>query len=122
MCLSDDEDEEASAARTCPPTTSSHGVVEEQTEVMQQPLTNHVTCATPTNGHVTSATPTSNTPAQATPTLKELGYQTFHRYYHVFQEGELARLVGEAGGARVLQEFYDHENWCVLAEKVMHSS
>lgn len=135
LCLSNEQGgEEASAtAWSCPPTDSSDGTaLEEQTEATQQPLTGHMTSATPTSSHVTSdaltschmtsATPTSGISAQATPTLEELGYQTFHRYYHVFQEGELSELLGEVGGVAVLEEFYDHENWCVLAEKVVQPS
>ena len=50
-------------------------------------------------------------------TLVEQGYQTFQRYYHVFREGELSRLFSGLEGVEVLDEFYDHENWCVLAKK-----
>ena len=49
--------------------------------------------------------------------LVEQGYQTFQRYYHVFQSGELTALFGSVPGTRVLEEFYDHENWCVLVSK-----
>ena len=50
--------------------------------------------------------------------LAHLGYQTFHRYYHVFRKGELGDLVHMAiPTANVAEEYYDHENWCVLAEK-----
>ena len=47
----------------------------------------------------------------------ELGYTTYQRYYHVFREGELVDLVQRVGELRVQEEFYDHENWCVLASK-----
>jgi hypothetical protein len=53
--------------------------------------------------------------------LSQLGYTTFQRYYHVFQEGELAGLVRQVEGFHVQEEFYDHENWCVLAKKVASS-
>ena len=50
--------------------------------------------------------------------LTRLGYQTFHRYYHVFRTGELAALVRSAvPTANITEEYYDHENWCVLAKK-----
>ena len=52
-----------------------------------------------------------------TPSLEAQGFQTFLRYYHVFQKHELSHLFNEVGGVRVLEEFYDHENWCVVAEK-----
>lgn len=50
---------------------------------------------------------------------KELlkGYQTFQRYYHVFKRGELVQLFSKCSDVIVLEEFYDHENWCVIARK-----
>ena len=57
-------------------------------------------------------------PVVATPSLEAQGFQTFHRYYHVFQKGELCALFNEVGGVRVVEEFYDNENWCVVAKKV----
>ena len=52
-----------------------------------------------------------------TPSLEAQGFQMFLRYYHVFQRNELSTLFNEVGGVRILEEFYDHENWCVVAEK-----
>ena len=52
-----------------------------------------------------------------TPSLEAQGFQMFLRYYHVFQRNELSALFNEVGGVRILEEFYDHENWCVVAEK-----
>ena len=52
-----------------------------------------------------------------TPSLEAQGFKTFLRYYHVFQRNELSALFNEVGGVRILEEFYDHENWCVVAEK-----
>lgn len=49
--------------------------------------------------------------------LVALGYKTFQRYYHVFRCDELTKLFSLVAGVRVMEEFYDHENWCVLAEK-----
>ncbi|XP_070554763.1 uncharacterized protein [Ptychodera flava] len=44
---------------------------------------------------------------------------TFKRYYHVFKEGELISLVEEyVESLYILQNYYDHANWCVVAEKV----
>ena len=51
-------------------------------------------------------------------TLEEEGYETYQRFYHVFKKGELGSLFNEVGGVKVLEEFYDHDNWCVVAEKV----
>ncbi|XP_038625227.1 probable tRNA methyltransferase 9B [Tachyglossus aculeatus] len=42
----------------------------------------------------------------------------FMRYYHVFREGELRRLLEEnVADLRVLSSGHDHGNWCVVAEK-----
>ena len=70
-----------------------------------------------TTSHVTSEGD-HMTSAIATPTLKAQGYQTFHRYYHVFKTNELSALFSRVGGVRVIEEFYDHDNWCVVAEKM----
>lgn len=60
----------------------------------------------------------SDSTSTTRPNLAELGYRTFNRYYHVFQKGELVRLFAQVPCALVREEFYDHENWCVLAEKL----
>lgn len=39
------------------------------------------------------------------------------RYYHVFEEGELEKLVDLAGNLVVEQSYYDQGNWCVVASK-----
>ncbi|KAJ5833139.1 hypothetical protein N7474_001450 [Penicillium riverlandense] len=40
--------------------------------------------------------------------------QTFHRYYHLYEEGELERDIDQAGG-RVLESGYEKDNWWVIA-------
>lgn len=41
------------------------------------------------------------------------------RYYHVFREGELAQLIqSHVEELHVKQAYFDHANWCVVAEKV----
>jgi len=42
----------------------------------------------------------------------------FQRYYHVFKETELENLVLSSGGLQILQNYYDHNNWVVLAKKI----
>uniref|UniRef100_A0A665UFQ1 tRNA (carboxymethyluridine(34)-5-O)-methyltransferase n=1 Tax=Echeneis naucrates TaxID=173247 RepID=A0A665UFQ1_ECHNA len=41
----------------------------------------------------------------------------FHRYYHVFQQGELEQLCGQVAGVRVCRSYHDQGNWCVILEK-----
>ena len=42
-----------------------------------------------------------------------------HRYYHVFQKGELARLIRHyAKDLRICREWFEQGNWVIIAEKV----
>ncbi|XP_063607827.1 alkylated DNA repair protein alkB homolog 8-like [Penaeus indicus] len=41
----------------------------------------------------------------------------FHRYYHVFKQGELEALCGKIEGLKVVKSYYDEGNWCVIFEK-----
>ena len=69
------------------------------------------------NTDCTGSTKTDTDTALRSSALVEQGYQTFQRYYHVFRKGELSRLFSGLEGVGVLEEFYDHENWCVLTKK-----
>lgn len=40
--------------------------------------------------------------------------QTFHRYYHLYEEGELERDIEQAGG-QVLESGYEKDNWWAIA-------
>lgn len=42
----------------------------------------------------------------------------FSRYYHVYEQFELDRLVEKVPGAKVLDSFYDKDNWCVVMGKI----
>uniref|UniRef100_A0A1A8FR29 tRNA (carboxymethyluridine(34)-5-O)-methyltransferase n=4 Tax=Nothobranchius korthausae TaxID=1143690 RepID=A0A1A8FR29_9TELE len=41
----------------------------------------------------------------------------FHRYYHVFQQGELEQLCAQVAGVKVKSSYHDQGNWCVVLEK-----
>ncbi|EPS60212.1 hypothetical protein M569_14591 [Genlisea aurea] len=41
----------------------------------------------------------------------------YDRYYHVFTEGELERLVEGVDDAVVADKFFDKSNWCIILEK-----
>ena len=44
---------------------------------------------------------------------------TLHRYYHVFRQGELDQLIERyVENLHIISSYYDHANWCVVAEKV----
>ncbi len=53
------------------------------------------------------------------PSLSPSFDDTCKRFYHVFREGELVELIEKhVDCLHVLESFYDHANWCVIAEKV----
>ncbi len=60
---------------------------------------------------------TAGTTSQQQQLARE-GYTTYQRYYHVFRQGELVELFHKVPQLHIEEEFYDHENWCVLAEKL----
>ena len=41
----------------------------------------------------------------------------FHRFYHVFREGELIDLCSKISNLEVKHSYYDEGNWCILFEK-----
>ncbi|XP_076446185.1 tRNA (carboxymethyluridine(34)-5-O)-methyltransferase ALKBH8-like [Babylonia areolata] len=43
--------------------------------------------------------------------------QTFHRFYHVFRQGELEALCCEVAGCIIRRSYYDQGNWCVVLQK-----
>ncbi|RAL47007.1 hypothetical protein DM860_017048 [Cuscuta australis] len=45
------------------------------------------------------------------------GAVVYNRYYHVFSEGELERLVSGLDNAVIADRFYDKSNWCIVLEK-----
>ncbi|XP_061165252.1 alkylated DNA repair protein alkB homolog 8-like [Saccostrea echinata] len=42
----------------------------------------------------------------------------FHRFYHVFQRGELEGLCGQVSGCHVVDSYYDQGNWAVILQKL----
>ncbi|XP_020596703.1 alkylated DNA repair protein alkB homolog 8 isoform X2 [Phalaenopsis equestris] len=45
------------------------------------------------------------------------GAVVYNRYYHIFAEGELQRLVAGMDNAETVEEFYDKSNWCIILRK-----
>lgn len=43
----------------------------------------------------------------------------FHRYYHVFQQGELEQLCVQVTGVKVQGSYHDQGNWCAILEKML---
>ncbi|XP_029458309.1 alkylated DNA repair protein alkB homolog 8 [Rhinatrema bivittatum] len=42
----------------------------------------------------------------------------FHRYYHVFCEGELEAACKKMSNIKIQQSYHDQGNWCVILEKL----
>nr|XP_039250139.1 alkylated DNA repair protein alkB homolog 8-like [Styela clava] len=42
----------------------------------------------------------------------------FHRYYHVFKQGELEELCESFDNVEVITSYYDEGNWCVILKKL----
>jgi alkylated DNA repair protein alkB homolog 8 len=42
----------------------------------------------------------------------------YKRYYHVFKHGELTKLVERHENLRIIDSYYDKENWCVRVERL----
>lgn len=62
--------------------------------------------------------PTESTGSAKDDQLHKLGYCTYHRYYHLFKKGELSELFKLSNQqVDIIEEYYDHENWCVVAKK-----
>jgi alkylated DNA repair protein alkB family protein 8 len=47
------------------------------------------------------------------------GTVMFKRYIHLYEEGEIERLVGKARGVAVVGSAFDKDNWCVEIERTM---
>ena len=41
----------------------------------------------------------------------------FHRYYHVFKEGEIEEIVGRFSSVEINDSYYDEGNWCISFKK-----
>ena len=42
-----------------------------------------------------------------------------NRYYHVFREGEIDHMIEKyVENLHIISSYYDHANWCIVAEKV----
>nr|XP_022920149.1 uncharacterized protein LOC111428728 [Onthophagus taurus] len=61
----------------------------------------------------------SDTSQESLPSDNVGGEITYHRYYHVFREGELDQLIEKyVENLHIISSYYDHASWCIVAEKV----
>ena len=44
-------------------------------------------------------------------------HSVYHRYYHVFEAGELEALCAKVDKVKLVDSYYDQGNWCVVIEK-----
>lgn len=42
----------------------------------------------------------------------------YKRYYHLFVYKELESMLEEIGGLKIVESFYDRDNWCCVFEKL----
>ena len=42
----------------------------------------------------------------------------FKRYYHLFEPGELEKLIEKTVTVKLVDSFYDRDNWCIIVEKI----
>ena len=61
----------------------------------------------------------SDTPAGSIRVDNKKGAVVFSRYYHVFEQFELDRLVLQVPNAEVAESFYDKDNWCVIMRRTV---
>lgn len=55
-----------------------------------------------------------------TASLKDSHVQeaTYHRFYHVFAQGELESLCRQVDRLSIVHSYYDQGNWCVIIQKI----
>lgn len=41
----------------------------------------------------------------------------YHRYYHMFKQGELENLINTLDNIEIVESYYDHANWCCIVRK-----
>ena len=59
-------------------------------------------------------------PATRTGLDDEKKTTVYHRYYHMFMQGELEKLIEQNfdGRLKVIDQYFDHANWAVICSKV----
>ena len=51
------------------------------------------------------------------PSSTDEGSKTYHRFYHVFEEGELEELIESLDDLTIVETYYDQGNWCAIFKK-----
>ncbi len=42
----------------------------------------------------------------------------YHRYYHMFKQGELEELLKDFDSIEIMKSYYDHANWCCILKRI----
>ena len=50
--------------------------------------------------------------------LKSDNQKEFLRFYHVFEQDELIEMCEEISNIRILNNYYDQGNWCIVFSKI----
>ncbi|XP_044736879.1 uncharacterized protein LOC123298849 [Chrysoperla carnea] len=106
--------------------TDRRSTSEDIPEVKRAPLVRqHASFQEPLNLETNNTQPESlnislsDTSQESLPSDSAGGAITYHRYYHVFREGELDQLIERyVENLHIISSYYDHASWCVVAEKV----
>ncbi|XP_076002681.1 tRNA (carboxymethyluridine(34)-5-O)-methyltransferase alkbh8 isoform X2 [Genypterus blacodes] len=76
-----------------------------------KPGNKHLTPHSSQHLHTNTASVAHNTSTNPQPE------SVFHRYYHIFQQGELESLCAQLTAVRVTRSFHEQGNWCVVLER-----
>ncbi|XP_076590483.1 tRNA (carboxymethyluridine(34)-5-O)-methyltransferase alkbh8 [Chaetodon auriga] len=68
--------------------------------------------------HSPDSKPNPSGDTARTPASESSPVPVFHRYYHVFQQGELEQLCVQVAGVKVQSSYHDQGNWCVILENL----
>ncbi|XP_005110610.1 uncharacterized protein LOC101858366 [Aplysia californica] len=67
---------------------------------------------------LSGASPVFDSPGQKNKNNSNTADARLSRYYHVFKRGELDQLINDhVPSLTIVDSFYDHANWCIIAEK-----
>ena len=67
--------------------------------------------------HVDVLVPWKLNPLTASLKASSIEEKTYHRFYHVFVEGELESLCSQVPELDITRSYYDQGNWCVELTK-----
>lgn len=114
------------SSSNCPPEwktpktkSDSHQQLTKDASCLSLESTYSSTTTTTNNKRLRERSLISETSQDSLPSDNIGGEITYHRYYHVFREGELDQLIEKyVENLHIISSYYDHASWCIIAEKV----